>query len=465
MARPSGRPRRSPTVRAAAVVGWLVAWQAAAWAVDSPILLCGPVDAAASLVSMAAAPPFWQTVAVSFAHIAGGFLVAAALGTCLGALAHRSAVLEAVLEPAMLALKAVPVACVVVILLLWVGSAGVATACVAIVVLPPYYFAMLEGLAAADPAGSATLKALGVGPVARALAHGWPSVLPFVLAASRTAVSMAWKAGVAAELIAIAGTTLGAEVYQAKLLLETDRLMAWTVAIVCCAFVSERAFLALLGASGGWTARLALLLADGRPGTVAPGPVGLGAVTVERGGRTVVTCFDLSVAPGDRVAVVGPSGSGKSTLAAVLAGELAVAAGALTCPRPVGLAPQGLALLDGLSAVDNVALCSGDRVRAREALGRVLPAETLDRPVAQLSGGQRRRVAVARALLCPSGAVVLDEPFSGLDGATARTTARFVLEHLGDRPLVAFCHGEGEASLLEAAPVRLDVPEAPEPRP
>lgn len=455
MTPPSGRRPRPLAVRAAVVCGWLVAWQAAAWAVDNPILLCGPVDAAASLVSMAAAPPFWQTVAVSLAHIAGGFLAAAVLGTALGALAHRSGALEAVLEPAMLALKAVPVACVVVILLLWVGSAGVATACVAIVVLPPHYFAMLEGLSSEGGSRSGTLRALGVGPVERALAHGWPSVLPFVLAASKTSVAMAWKAGVAAELIAIAGTTLGAEVYQAKLLLETDRLMAWTVAIVCCAYVSERAFLALLGASGRWSAGLALVVAAGRRRSVAPGPVELDAVAVGRGGRAVVTAFDLAVAPGARAAVVGPSGSGKSTLAAVLAGELAVAAGSVSCPRPVGLAPQGLDLLDRLTAVDNVALCSGDRGGARDALGEVLPADALDRPVAELSGGQRRRVAVARALAAPAGAVVLDEPFSGLDDATARTTARFVLARLGGRPLVAFCHGADEASLLEAVPVPL----------
>lgn len=143
-------------------------------------------------------------------------------------------------------------------------------------------------------------------------------------------------------------------------------------------------------------------------------------------GPAVLTDLDLSLRPGERVAVVGPSGCGKSTLLAVLAGQVPATTGALRLPGRPALAAQDPVLLPWLTAAGNVAL----PLRLRGVRRRVARAEAeglLDlvdlggaagRRPHQLSGGMRQRVALARALAQDGDLLLLDEPFAALDQDT-----------------------------------------------
>ena len=110
-------------------------------------------------------------------------------------------------------------------------------------------------------------------------------------------------------------------------------------------------------------------------------------------------------------------------------------------------------LLEGLTALDNVRLvCGFGRRELLDAFAEVGlgPAEA-DKPAGALSGGQQRRVAVLRAVLAQGcGAVVLDEPFKGLDDGAKARTAAFVLRACKGRPLAVVTHEEGDAALLGA---------------
>lgn len=430
-----------------------------------PILLCGPIEAAACLVSLMGTQTFWASVGLSALHVAAGFLAAATAGCALGCAASLKPWLRAALEPPMLALKAVPVACLVVILLLWVGSAGVGAACVAMVALPAYYFSVLQGLDSRDRSTERALDVMGVGRLTRALVCVWPALEPYVAATSRVSVGMAWKAGVAAELIALSGITLGAQVYQAKLLLDTPALMAWTVTVVVCAAVSERAVTALVAASVAWGRRLAVARAVSKgPRAALDVPTGLWtrSLVCAHDGVAVCAPVTLEAAPGRPVAVVGPSGAGKSSLVDTWCGWLEPAAGEWQASLPLGLLTQGTDLADGLTAEESVAVVCGDMRRARAALSGLVPNGCLGRPVEALSGGQRRRVALARALAAPSGPLVVDEPFSGLDADARRAVAHAVRQAAQDRAVVCLVHGPEEAALLGAAPVELS-PAPPSP--
>ena len=101
---------------------WLGVWQAASLLVGSDILLASPLDTCRSLVRIALSERFLPILWFSFSRIAGGFLAAFVLGVSLGFLAHRSDLVRELLAPVVLAFKSIPVACIVVLLLIWIGS-------------------------------------------------------------------------------------------------------------------------------------------------------------------------------------------------------------------------------------------------------------------------------------------------------------------------------------------------------
>ena len=154
----------------------------------------------------------------------------------------------------------------------------------------------------------------------------------------------------------------------------------------------------------------------------------------------------LNVPAGGRACVMGASGAGKSTLLALAAGEC----------TPCSMVFQDTRLVESASAVDNVLVCAGTHMDASSAaalLRLLVPGVDVHACVAELSGGQRRRVEIARALLCPGGAVILDEPFTGLDAAARDVAAKVVLDLLDDRTLLLATHDASDVQALNISDV------------
>ena len=83
-------------------------------------------------------------------------------------------------------------------------------------------------------------------------------------------------------------------------------------------------------------------------------------------------------------------------------------------------------------------------------------ADALNQPVREFSGGMRRRVALARALLYPGELVLLDEPFKGLDAATRQSAIDFARPLLAGRTVLLVTHDPGDAEAFDALPLRLE---------
>lgn len=156
----------------------------------------------------------------------------------------------------------------------------------------------------------------------------------------------------------------------------------------------------------------------------------LSDVTRTYGGVPVLDSVSLTVEPG-LTAVIGPNGSGKSTLLGVLVGATAPTAGEVrhpgaTGPKPIGYLPQRVPFREGFTARETLAFYArlvGDDPDA--ALDRVGLGDAGDRRVEALSGGMRRLLGIAQAVLGDPSLVVLDEPASGLDpGCASARSAR-----------------------------------------
>jgi sulfonate transport system ATP-binding protein len=183
---------------------------------------------------------------------------------------------------------------------------------------------------------------------------------------------------------------------------------------------------------------------------------------------------DMSIEPGEFVALLGRSGSGKSTLLRTLAGLDAPSAGSVQVPRERMVVFQEPRLLPWKTATQNVELgLTGERATelARSALAEVGLEHRLDAYPATLSGGEAQRTALARALVRNPKLLLLDEPFAALDALT-RMRMHALVESLWKRhqlSVLLITHDVDEAILLAdralvidkgriIASIRIDLP-------
>lgn len=442
---------RMKAVAAAGAVAafWLAAWVFAAALVAQPLILPGPGAVALALLRLVCDGGTWAILVGSGARILGGLALAAVCGGALAGISSRSRAFAHLVAPVLSFVKATPVACVVVLLLIWLGSERVSIAAVFLMALPGVYFSLFEGLAQVDKPLEQMFRLHGVRGWRLFCAHTWREVLPFVLSCARAVIGMSWKAGVAAELIGMAVGTVGERIYQAKLLIETADLLAWTVLVVMASWACERVLVWLLRASGPAAWRAAVL-SHGRGLRGRAGAADVAELALAVGDRApwapALDGLVLNVPAGGRICVMGTSGVGKSTLLALAAGECA----------PCSMVFQDVRLVEGASALDNVLVCADARVDASSAaalLRLLVPGVDVHARVAELSGGQRRRVEIARALLCGGCAVILDEPFTGLDASARDATAEAALDLLDGRMLLLASHDVTDAQVLDISDV------------
>ena len=200
-----------------------------------------------------------------------------------------------------------------------------------------------------------------------------------------------------------------------------------------------------------------------------------------RGPLTVLSEVTFSLSPGEAAAITGPSGSGKSSLLYMLGALEPPSQGLVTLDgqNPFELTPAALAdfrnarigfvfqdhcLLPQCTLLENVlvptlvgtANGSDDAARARACLEQVGLGERLDHRPAELSGGEKQRAAIARALVRQPRLVLCDEPTGNLDHASATTVASMLLDlHARQRNiLIVVTHSERLAAQF---PIRFDI--------
>ncbi|MBR6019151.1 MAG: ATP-binding cassette domain-containing protein [Lachnospiraceae bacterium] len=484
-----GRPRlldavwrhRKPLYLVLSVVLWIALWQYYAKRMDKSVLLPYPKDVWLAFRELLASETFCTILLGSLKHIATGFGMALLCGLVLAIICRFSAFAEMLLLPPMKLVKTVPVVSFIILLLLWVDPARISIVISFLIVLPVVYANVSRGIRETSPQ---MLEMAGVFNFSflRKLRHLYiPNTVPYATAAVSTGLSLCWKAGIAAEIIGLSKDSIGRQLYDAKLYLDTRMLFAWTVVVILVSVLMEWAIMVVFRALAVTVAdptlwyrpRRAVRFLVGLPvredkpieeteEKVADGsenvpPEAAGSEDLASGdtvsedhasgdlalketapvvvldhvsksfdGRAVLTDVSVTLRKGEVLLITGPSGGGKTTMLRSMLGLVRPDSGSVGYPsgKPrMAAVFQEDRLCEGLPAWKNVALAipgrtgSEGRAKILAELGELGIDDGSRKPVRAFSGGMKRRTAWLRAFAARPELLVLDEPFTGLDSA------------------------------------------------
>lgn len=234
----------------AVLLFWTALWALLARLVGQELLLPSPLQVLRKLVALMSTEPFWAATGRSILRVLTGLAAATLLGVLLAALTERSALARHLLSPVMTLVKSTPVASFIILALLWLGRDVLPAFITALMVLPVVWANVSAGLAGQDRQLLELARVYRL-PRLRVLRRiTVPSVLPHFSAALRSSLGMGWKAGIAAEVLTVPARSIGKNIFEAKLYLETTELFAWTLAVIVLSLIIERILLRLVGGMG-----------------------------------------------------------------------------------------------------------------------------------------------------------------------------------------------------------------------
>ncbi|NLO35994.1 MAG: ABC transporter permease subunit [Clostridiaceae bacterium] len=229
---------------------WLAIWQGAYLLVGQDLLLASPWQVLQRLALQGVRPSFWLTVLYSFLRIQAGFLLGLACGSLLAVLTVRLAWVKRLFHPAISAIRATPVASFIILALVWMSHNRVVVFIVFLMVLPIVWRNVTEGIETTDPQLLEMGRVFHLSRLEVVRAIYIPSVVPFFVTAATTSLGLGWKAGIAAEVLSRPPLSLGRQLYDAKIYLETADLLAFTSVVIIISLALEHLLLLLFRQAG-----------------------------------------------------------------------------------------------------------------------------------------------------------------------------------------------------------------------
>ena len=474
------------------VLGWIILWSVLVLIINNDIVLVGPVQIILALVHNACESEFYLSILMSLLRIMTGFVAGLLVGGILGIVGYKVKLVKDILEPFMVTIKAIPVASFVVLLLIWAGSSKLSFFISFLMVLPQIYTSMVAGLESVDPLLIEMADGFNYNLWEKAVYVYKDSVSPFLESAVKISIGLAWKSGVAAEVIGLSDHSLGSRIYMSKIYLDTANLFAYTLVVILLSFFFEKLVILLLhkvtiigkpvtsggnqvavsdgnqvAVSGGITEGVS----DGKTETVKRrmdesnqdssldnyldlilnyprGSVEISDINVSFGDKEVLRNYSLSLEDSESYLLMGESGVGKTTLLNEIRKR---------SKKSISMVFQENRLLEEYDAVTNIVL--GHRNLSKDDISSIakmiLPYDCLEKPVKELSGGMKRRVAVLRAMLFESELLLLDEPFTGIDEENKDRVIELIKLYQRNRTLLVVSHDSEDARGLEASIIEL----------
>lgn len=225
---------------------WLGIWQALSAIVGLSAILPSPVETASELCKLAVTGEFWLSVLFSVIRISVGFVTGTLAGVLTGAVSSFFKGFSEFLSPLVSIIKATPVASFIILAVIWLKTGNIPSFATALIVFPFVYSNIKTGFYETDRQLIEMSDAFGVSFGKKLLKLYIPSVKPYFISAATTAMGLAWKAGIAAEVICNPKMSIGNGIYESKIYFEPPAMFAWTAVVIILSIMLEKIMLSIL---------------------------------------------------------------------------------------------------------------------------------------------------------------------------------------------------------------------------
>lgn len=218
---------------------WLGVWALAAHNFGKPLLFPSPLSVLETLGKLLVTKEFYLITAKSISSILFGTISAILCACILVIVTARIRFVRELIHPIMAVVKATPVASFIILMLLFLGPVKIPTFITFLIVLPIVWTNLDEGIRNIDTQLLEVAKMYRFSLSKRLRVLIFPSIKPYFLSACKTSIGLAWKAGVAAEIIAMPQGTIGTMIGEAKLYIMSAEMFAWTLTVVLLSLAIE----------------------------------------------------------------------------------------------------------------------------------------------------------------------------------------------------------------------------------
>ena len=228
------------------IVFWLGLWLCAYKIVGLDVLIASPIDVAKRLVEFLPSGNFWLTIFNSFKGISIGYIAGVLMGSAFGIITAFSSTLNTLFKPFLTAVKTTPVVSFIILALIWLDKVSVPIFITILMVMPVVWANVASSISNTDKSLIEMANAYNFGFKKKLMLIYLPSAVPSFVSACKVSVGMGWKAGIAAEVLCTPQNSIGINLRNSQVYLETVDLFAWTFVIIILSLILEKVLVSIL---------------------------------------------------------------------------------------------------------------------------------------------------------------------------------------------------------------------------
>lgn len=219
---------------------WIIVWYIIAKIVNREVLVASPFSVLKRLVILVKTDYFWYSAFLSLLRIMFGFIIGVFTAVIFAILSVRFKIIEILLAPLLTIIKSTPVASFIILAIVWIELSGIPIFTAFLMVFPIIWTNVFTGIKSTDKDLLEMAKIFKLSKKKVFKNVYIPSVMPYFKSGCITSIGLAWKAGIAAEVLCTPKNSIGKYLYESKVYLETADLFAWTIVIILLSLFLEK---------------------------------------------------------------------------------------------------------------------------------------------------------------------------------------------------------------------------------